>query len=367
MRPNADGGWVRDLLQTAAWAGLAFLAVVAVVVGFAVHTIASMGLPDIDDWSLRGSLAGDEALLDRAEEVWRASGGPGVPDGDVDPLYAERSSSLAVNTVLVVMAGYTADDRPVVAFVTSPATTGTPGTEQLFVRAVSFPEEQPLAVGFVAATQDPADAAFPDGGSLAFALAKPETTSVMVSTTVPGPRETGPLGDTYWRFLPRGAGAWNSQINGVESGETPMWPAAGLRDAPQTRTATVSVTTARYPAPAAGDLLMTQYRLFGVVKDASGEVDVGAATWAAHGEVRTDSGIPGLLTALPTGHLRFMPTGPGTITENDEVLFTSKANPAVVVRVGLMFSHDGDWRVDRPGYPPYVANQEVQVVTPRGR
>jgi hypothetical protein len=46
-----------------------------VLVGFAVHTITS-AYPDIDDWSLRGSLAGDEALLDRAEEVWRASGGP---------------------------------------------------------------------------------------------------------------------------------------------------------------------------------------------------------------------------------------------------------------------------------------------------
>lgn len=360
MRPDdVGGGWARDLLQTAAWVGLAFLAVVATVVGFGVHQLASSQDPELEDWPLRGSLAGDEALLDRAEEVWRAFGGPGAPDGGVDPLYAERSSPM--NTVLVVMTGYTADDRPVVAFVTGPS------TDRLFMRAVDFPDERALGVGFVAAAQDPADTPVPDGGSLAFALASPKAGAVLISTTMPGPRQDSPPGETYWRILPRGAGAWNSQLTGMQSDEQPTWPAAGVHDSAATATAAVSVTTAKYQAPAAGDLLMTQHRLFGVVKDASGEVDVGAASWAAHGEVRTDSGVPGLLTALPTGHLRFMPTGPGTITENDEVLFTSKANPAVVVRVGLMSSHNGDWRVDRPGYPPYVANQEVQVVTPRGR
>lgn len=360
MRPNVDGGWARDLLQTAVWIGLALLAVVATVVGFAVHQITSDQNPEIEDWPLRGSLAGDEALLDRAEKVWRASGGPGAPDGGVDPLYAERSSSLAVNTVLVVLTGYTAEDRPVVAFVTGPS------TDRLFLRAVDFPGERPLGVGFVAAAQDPADTPVPDGGSLAFALASPKVRAVLISTTTPGPRQDHPPGETYWRILPRGAGAWNSQITGMLSDEEQTWPAAGVHDSAATTTATVSRTTAKYQA-AAGDLLMTQHRLFGVVKNASGEVDVDAATWAAHGEVRTGSGIPGVLTALPTGHLRFTPTGPGTITENDDVLFTSKVNPAVVVRVGLMFSRDGEWQVDRPGYPPYVANQEVQVVTPRGR
>lgn len=360
MRPNVDGGWARDLLQTAVWIGLALLAIVTTVVGFAVHQISSNQNPELEDWPLRGSLAGDEALLDRAEEVWRAAGGPDVPDGGVDPLYAERSSSPAVNTVLVVMTGYTADDRPVVAFVTGPS------TDRLFLRAVDFPDERPLGIGFVAAAQDPADTPVPDGGSLAFALASPKVRSVLISTTMPGPRQDYPPGETYWQILPRGAGAWNSQITGMLSDEEPTWPAAGVRDSAATATATVSRTTAKYQA-AVGDLLMTQHRLFGVVKDASGEVDVDAATWATHGEVRTDSGVPGLLTALPTGHLRFTPTGPGAITENEGLMFTSKANPAVVVRVGLMFSRDGEWRVDRPGYPPYVANQEVQVVTPRGR
>ena len=138
MRPNVDGGWVRDLLQTAVWIGLALLAVVATVVGFTVHQLTSNQNPQLEDWPLRGSLAGDEALLDRAEEVWRAAGGPGAPDGGVDPLYAERSSSPAVNTVLVAMTGYTADDRPVVAFVTGPS------TDRLFLRAVDFPDERPL-------------------------------------------------------------------------------------------------------------------------------------------------------------------------------------------------------------------------------
>ena len=123
MRENVGQGWARDTLLLVTGIGLALLGVVGVVVGFAVHQLLSGRPPEIDDWPLRGSLAGDEALLDRAEQAWRDFGGP---DGDVHPVFAERSSGLAVNTVLVVMAGRTDDDRPVVAFVTSPATTGTP-------------------------------------------------------------------------------------------------------------------------------------------------------------------------------------------------------------------------------------------------
>lgn len=337
------------MLLLATWTGLALLGVVAVVVGFAVHQLRSGQTPELDEWPLRGSLAGDEALLDRAEQTLRGFGGV----DDVHPLYAERSSGLAVNTVLVVMAGRTDDDRPVVAFVTSPATTGTPTTDRLFVRAVGFPEERPAAVGFVAARQDPADTTVPDGGSLAFALAGPKHPVVAVHTTVidrsrPGPERPG---ETFWRVLPRGAGAWNTTMSTGQSHEEPTRPAAGVHD-PATTLATVSkkdgTVIAGYRAPAAGDVITSSNAMLGVVTDTTGRMEASPTAWAAWGAVSTESSnIPGTLTSGTDGTLLFTATGPGEVTDGERLVFTSAADPGVVIRVGDLAKAGGGWRVER--------------------
>ncbi|MGW6934978.1 hypothetical protein ACWGE0_33285 [Lentzea sp. NPDC054927] len=347
----------------------AAIAVVAVtgllVVSVVVAIYQATHEPDqhFDEWPLRGGLAGDEALLARAEQVWRDTG---VPDGDVMPLHAERLSS--PNVVQVTLFGHTADDRPVVAFVSSPVTTGTPSGDRLFVRALNFPVERATAVGFVATNPDPADLPFPDGGSLAFALSAPGVPSAHVVSSVGGIRVTRPS-QTFWQVMPRGTGAWNSMITTMGSTEAQMWPATGVHDRPSTRVGTVryadGTATIDRGTPVAGDLVLEQHRLLGVVTDVSGLVDITAATWAAHGEVRTQhAGVPGKLTYLPTGHLFFTPGGPGEITENDGVMFMSTINPDVVVRVGKMSRADGGWQVDRSAYPPF-APREAQVVTPR--
>lgn len=347
MRENVGQGWVRDTLLLAAGIGLALVGVVAVVVGFAVHQLRSGQTPEIDDWPLRGSLAGDEALLDRAEQAWRDFGGP---DGDVHPLFAERSSGLTVNTVLVVMAGRTDDDRPVVTFVTSPATTGTPTTDRLFVRAVSFPEERPAAVGFVAARQDSADAAVPDGGSLAFALAGPKNPLVSMHAGVIDRSRSGPelARETFWRILPRGAGAWNTTMSTGQSHEEPMRPAAGVHD-PTTTLAKVSrkdgTVTADYRTPAAGDVITSSNAMLGVVTDASGRMETTPTAWAAWGSMRAEkSDIPGTLTAGPGGTLLFTATGPGEVTDRDRLVFTSGD---VVIEVGELTRTGDGWQVDR--------------------
>ncbi|PWK90960.1 hypothetical protein C8D88_101988 [Lentzea atacamensis] len=349
MRQNVGLGWVRDALLVATWAGLALVGIVAVIAGFAVHEIQSNLDPELDDWPLRGSLADDEALLDRAEQAWRDFGGL---DGDAHPLFAERSSELAANMVLVAMAGRTDDDRPVVAFVTSLATTGTPATDRLFVRAVSFPEERPLAVGFVAARQDPSEAV-PDGGSLAFALAGPKNPVVSVRTNVidPGRREPEPPGETFWRVLPRGAGAWNTTMSTGQSHEEPLRPAAGVRD-PATTLAKVSTrdgaVAAEYRTPAAGDLVTSSTAMLGVVTDTSGRMETTPTAWTAWGSVSTEkSGVPGTLTAGSGGTLLFTATGPGEVADDDRLVFTSAANAGVVVEVGRLTKADGGWQVER--------------------
>jgi hypothetical protein len=350
LRQNVGQGWVRDTLLLAAWVGLALVGVVAVVVGFAVHQIRSDQPPELDEWPLRGSLAGDEALLARAEQAWRDFGGP---DGDVHPLFAERSSALAVNTVLVVMAGRTDDDRPVVAFVTSPATTGTPTTDRLFVRAVSFPEETPAAIGFVAAHQDSADAAVPDGGSLAFALAGPKNPLVAVHTHAIDRSRSAPErpGETFWRILPRGAGAWNTTMSTGQSHEEPMRPAAGVHDpatTPMKMSKKDGTVTAEYRTPAAGDVITSSNSMLGVVTDTTGRMETTPTAWAAWGAVSTENaGVPGTLTAGSGGTLLFTATGPGEVTDRDRLVFTSATNPGIVIQVGDLTEVDGGWQVDR--------------------
>ncbi|MEV6242608.1 hypothetical protein [Lentzea sp. NPDC051838] len=350
--------WIGRALFSAALACVLFVAVGVAVMWVVVD--ATVYQPDDhDDWALRGELAADEALLDRAEQVWRDTG---VPVGDVEPVYAGRSSSLPVNVVLVALAGETADERPVVAFVTSPATTGTPSSDQLFVRALSFPDPEPMAIGFIANRQDPADAPIPDGGSLAFALAAPGLPSMLFGG--------GSSGEIIWRILPRGEGAWNRTITTYtdeDSDGRPTWPGAGVRDTAMTAAPVSSegdTITARYPKPAVGDLIVNWHVLVGVVVDDSGRVDISPITQPGKGTVRIGSAdVPGVLKTRPNGTLTFTPTGPAELKSGDPVDFTTSSG--VVVRLGwLTENFKGEWDVGR-GIRLPLRDEDAVAISPR--
>lgn len=284
----------------------------------------------------------------------------------MEPVYAGRSSALPVNVVLVALAGHTADDRPVAAFVTSAATAGTPNSDQLFVRALSFPEPYAMAVGFVAGRQEPTDLPIPDEGSLAFALSAPDVPSMMISSSVGG---GGQSGETIWRILPRGAAAWNSTITtytNEDSDGRPTRPGTGVRDHAVTAARVSSAgdtITARYRKPAVGDLIVNSSVLVGVVTDASGRVDIAPITQAGQGKVRIGSAdVPGVLKPGPSGSLTFTPTGPGELKKSDQVLFTTASG--IVVRLGwLTKDFNGEWDVGRGIFLPLI-NQAVVAVAP---
>lgn len=355
--------WIWRALWTAALVGITFVAVLAVVADIVVDFAVYQADEHVEDWTPRGELAGDEALLDRAEQVWRDTG---VPVGDVEPVYAGRSSSLPVNVLLVALAGQTADDRPVVAFVTSAATAGDPSSDQLFVRALSFPEPYAMAVGFVAARQEPSDSPIPNEGSLAFALSAPGVPTMMLGSDVGG---EGLPGEIIWRILPRGAGAWNSGVNTYTDEDSDgrlTRLGAGVRDHAVTAATVSSVgdtITARYDKPAAGDLIVNSSVLVGVVTDASGRVDIAPITQAGQGRVRIRSAdVPGVLKAGPSGTLTFTPTAPSELKESDQVLFTTTSG--IVVRLGwLSKNFNGEWDVGRGVFLP-LSNRPSLAVTP---
>lgn len=310
----------------------------------------------VDHWPLRGELAGDQALLARAEQTWRDVGGPAAPSGQVRPLYAQRSAPMLVNMVLVVLSGRTADGRTAVAFVTSPAGDGVPTGDRLFVRAVDFPDPAPRALGFVAVQPDPSDAPIPDGGAVAFALAAPGAPPVAINSSMIDHDYTGAgaLREAFWQILPRRVGAWNCSIttDPADGRRSPL--AAGVLD-PVVTAVTVNgsgaAQTARSTtdrAPVAGDLVVTPEALLGTITGADGRIDVSPTTWASYGKVSTAiSNIPGTLTNGPGNALVFTPTGQGEIAEGNRLVFTSTSNPEVVVNVGRLTKADGGWRVDR--------------------
>jgi hypothetical protein len=160
-----------------------------------------------------------------------------------------------------------------------------------------------------------------------------------------------PARETFWRILPRGAGAWNTTMSTGQSHEEPLRPAAGVHD-PATAPVKVSRSdgkvTADYPTPAVGDVITSSNAMLGVVTDTTGRMETTPTAWAAWGSVSAErNGVPGTLTAGPGGTLLFTATGPGEVTDRDRLVFTSATNPGVVMQVGDLTRVDGGWQVDR--------------------
>jgi hypothetical protein len=354
--------------RTRLWA----IAVVALMVAGTALVGARFAQPDpaldiattVDQWPLRGELSGNTELLERAERVWRTASSENAPAGPVRPLFAQQSPVTAANMVMVVLAGHTARGRLAVAFVTTPATGGTPNAEQLLVRAVTFPDTAQRAVGFVAATPEPVDV---PRGSLAFALGAPGTSDVHVRTSiVDGPNNDNP-GDVFWRMLPRGVGAWNSVI---VAGGGARWADGGLLDPVATSVelkGTVDAITAQSTTErklADGDLVVTEGALYGVVTDAGRRVDTSVTAWAARGTARVaGSTTSGALAPGPNNSLLFAPTGQSGLTPGSRVEFVSAVNPEVVVNVGKLVNSGGQWRVHRFLDPNYVP-EELMSISP---
>ncbi|MCP2169282.1 hypothetical protein [Goodfellowiella coeruleoviolacea] len=350
--------------QARLWAAAVIVVVamigVAVIVGRASTpperiTVAA----EVDQWPLRGDLAGDTALLDRAEEVWRASGDRYAPVGPVRALFAQRSPALSVNFLVVVLAGQDANGRTVLGYVTSPVTRGEPDSRRLLVRAEAAVEPGQMAVGFIAARPDPQDASIPDGGSVAFALAAPGVPGIRVTTSLVDHSFTDDRAsteETYWRILPAGVGAWNSTIivGHADDQQLPTWLAAGVHDPASSPVSlhTADVGLYAQPAPSSalgvGDLVVTPDGVLGVVATADGHVDTALASLASHGRVTTAiSAIPGTLTSASGGAVLFIPAGPGEIAEGNRIVLTSTSNSELIVNIGRLTRTDAGWRVER--------------------
>lgn len=357
--------------RTRIWAIAAVVLVVAgagLFTGLVTHRSPELGpATSVENWPLRGKLAGDTALLARAEKVWRTPVGPDAPVGPVRALFADHSPQMPVNTVMVVLSGHTATGRSVVAFVTSLATDGIPDSERLFVRAVAFPEASHRAVGFVAGSSHPSDILGGAWGRLAFALAAPGTSGVKIRSSVVEDSKGENEGEVFWGTFPPGAGAWNSVIVADDEAH---WSAAGMVDpvaTPITMNGAGNTMTGRSTTErklTSGDLVMSELALYGIVVDVSGRVDTSPAAWLPHGTVHdATSNVPGTLTVASENSLLFTPTGSGELKVGDRITFTSAVNPDVVVNVGKLVNTRGQWQVHRwipPGYTP----EELMSVSP---
>lgn len=302
------------------------------------------------EWPLRGGLAGDRDLVERAETVWRISG-PDRPSGQVRAVYAGSSPNRAAGLAVVVLVSATPEGRARVAFVTTPIRAGgEPDSRRLLVRAVDTVDPGQTAVGFVAArpTGDDDEVV----GSVGFALAAPGVPAVSLrSSLVDQALGAAPAAEpgTAWPLLPPGAGAWNSVIETTGA----ALPAAGVED-PATEPVSLVRTGAGLravgPSVRVGDLVAAPEGALGVVVAEDGTLDTDLTALAAVGRPRIAiSEIPGSLVVREDGTTTFEPDSrPDELQPTNRVVL---AADGVVVNLGRLTRSDSGWRVDRAADP----------------
>ncbi|WHT18968.1 hypothetical protein N8J89_38710 [Crossiella sp. CA-258035] len=321
----------------------------------------------VGQWPARGELAGDRDLSRRAEQVWRQAG-RGIAQADrVHLLFAQASTGLRRNVLVVALSASGPDGRTRVAFVTSALTARPPDREHLLLRAVAEVKPEASAIGFAAAQPDQRDEPAAEGEVLAFALAAPGkdglgfTTSAVDHELTDGNRSAD---DAIWAVLPAGAGAWNTRLT-LSSGSTrttePL--AAGTAD-PAVQAGTLEALTGpgtarirpeRGNPVAIGDLVAGPTGLVGVVSAAEGDtatVDTGLTSLPPGSRVQVAiSGLPGSLRPGARGELLFEPGGGAEPAAGNRVVLTDPARPGLLVNLGRLAGGAGAWRVDRLAEP----------------
>lgn len=289
------------------------------------------------EWPLRGNLAGDIALHERAEAIWRAAGANG-PRGPVRTIYAGNRPDPLTSMVVIAMAAPLDGGRSQVAFVTSTISAhGVADESKLFLRSVTTVEPGQRALGFIAAKPAPGDEEPRGGGALGFAVATPGATAVKFQSSILdlGLEQEQPVAPdgVVWLIAQSGVGSWNSTIEVAALVPIKVRLAPGLTD-PDVET--VTLTTAAGSTKALGDvrpgdLIVTPEGLVGVVSGPDGVVDTRLTALGGVGTIQTArSDIPGNLVERG-GVLTFEPTGPGAVLPGNRVVL---ANGDLMINLG---------------------------------
>ena len=303
-------------------------------------------------WPLRGDLAGDAAVLERAERVWREH--PGGPEGDVRAIYAQRGWG-GVEMVVVALATVDSGGVATVGWVTTAV-----GRDDgaLRLRAVETVAPGALAVGFVLAGPEPGDAA--DAGTSVVGLGAPGVSGLKVrSALFPFDIQSsgGPNRFDIQVAVEPGFTSWNTQL--VAEGQV-VDPAPSLA-APRAHPVRTVVRGGQvYVQGLANpcDIVTTRKGIVGVVADAQGRVDTDLST--VDGQVHVAvAGTPGELTTEPDGTTRFTPRTAEGLTKHSRLRL---ATPAGLFHLGGLSFDDG-WRLRRAADPTVPA--PAYAVAPR--
>jgi hypothetical protein len=289
------------------------------------------------EWPLRGNLAGDIALHERAEAIWRAAG-PNGPSGPVRTIYAGNRKDRSASMVVIAMAAPLDAGRSQVAFVTSAISIqGVADESKLFLRSVTTVEPGQRALGFIAAKPAPGDEELRGGGAVGFALATPGATAIKFqSSTYDMPlEEEQPIAPdgVVWLVGQSGMASWNSTVEVAALVPIKVRLAPGLTD-PSVET--VALTTSGQVTKALGDvrpgdLIVTPEGLVGVVSGPDGTVDTRLTALSSIGSIQiARSDIPGSLVERG-GVLTFEATGPGAVLPGNRVVL---ANGDLVINLG---------------------------------
>ncbi|WP_157440714.1 hypothetical protein [Actinokineospora inagensis] len=334
----------------------------AFVVGRRTDESAVTVASTVGDWQLRGDLAGDQALLTSAEQVWRSSANP--PSGSVRPVYAGVSPNLSMCFAAVVLISAAPGGTEQVAFVTTAVSVnGKPDKGKLLLRAVTTVPAAQRAVGFLAAAPAAEDEQVTEGAAIGLALTAPGTTDVDVYTS--SVNFLSPLTNVQpgvaWPAFETGAGAWNSELVLVmPNDKKERYPiAAGINDVE------VGPVTIRVDNPARavraigagvrpGDVIATTQGVLGVVSDANGTIDTSLPRLAAVGKVETAiSAIPGRLRDSSRG-VTFEPTAAGPLADGNRLVLLAWNRPEILVNIGTIQAFGRGWLTNRAAEPTGV-------------
>ncbi|WP_156757973.1 hypothetical protein [Actinokineospora pegani] len=245
-----------------------------------------VAVASIADWGVRGQLAGDDALIERARQAWSVG-------GSVRAVYAGSSPPSVAPLAVVVLVAIDASGATTVGFVTSPVggVGESPDTSTLVLRATGPVQRGQRAVGFVSATPLAGDEPITGGGSIGFALAEPGVEWITLDNSatdsqVPTPRvEPG----VTWNVFADGAGAWDT-VATFDNQDVVL--ASGVDD-PVVTEVVPSRSALRLIVPGtAGDYVATPDGVIGVIT-ADGSVDTDLT--GREVEIRHMGGVTGTL------------------------------------------------------------------------
>ncbi|CRK60096.1 hypothetical protein [Alloactinosynnema sp. L-07] len=333
---------------------VAALAVVLIAVAGAFVVSWRQAEPDqivaadlVVNWPLRGDLATDTDLLQRAEQAWR--GGPTPPTGPVHPVYAGKRVSRTASLVVVALVSPVDRVHSRVAFVTSKISTDqNVDSARLSVRATTLIGRGQRAIGFLNATVNSDDDELRGGGGLGFILAEPGVTEVKYRSSAEDDAmaETPPLAPdgVAWFEAHSGIAAWNTVIEVPGTPMTTVNFAAGVYEA---NIIPVSLSTVGNTVKVGGDvqdgdLIVTVNGLVGVITGTDGTVDTRLSEFYRVGDLQTALTKHPVRLVERDGATHFELSGPGEVRPTNRIVLVDGDLKVEVAKVAA----DGS-RVER--------------------